>query len=437
MFPRLSDLINSIFGTDMLLPAKTFGFFLALAFIAAYIPLRADLRRREKLGQYKLRKEKVQTQGPITIREVVIHALVWAVAGYKLGLYISDPDLFNNHTEEALLSAKGFWLTGLLGLIIGGGWKYLEYKKKKDLETKYEMVDAGPSFYLGTVVTIAFVAGILGSKIFAMLEPGSNFWDDPIGDLVSFNGLSFYGGLICAGFLIIYYLYKKGFHILTCVDAFVPGLILAYAVGRIGCQLSGDGDWGIINAAYQSLPQGGVAKGSVETLNAAIAAHREYFILNGSEHAFFAKPDWLSFLPDWFFATDFRHNVAMEGVSLQGCDLQVWGRPDKMGRLVPEFCNHLPAPVFPTPIYETIMGTGIFGILWAIRRKLKYAGLLTGIYMILIALERLAIESIRVNTLYDFGGLQFTQAQLISTLLILGGAGVLWYSLKSKREIQQ
>ncbi|MBK9450936.1 MAG: hypothetical protein IPN95_16315 [Bacteroidetes bacterium] len=41
------------------------------------------------------------------------------------------------------------------------------------MEVKFETVDAGPSFYLGTVVTIAFVAGILGSKIFAMLEPGS------------------------------------------------------------------------------------------------------------------------------------------------------------------------------------------------------------------------------------------------------------------------
>lgn len=422
MFPRLSDLINYIFGTDMVLPAKTFGFFLALAFVAAFIPLRADLKRREALGQYKTRKEKVQLQGPISIRDVIIHALIWGIAGYKLGLYISDREFFNNDTEAALMSLKGFWLTGLLGLVIGGGWKYREYKQKEKLEVKFEHVDAGPSFYLGTVVTIAFVAGILGSKIFAMLEPGSDFWHDPIGDLLSFNGLSFFGGLICAGGLIIYYLYKKGFHILTCVDAFVPGLILAYAVGRIGCQLSGDGDWGILNAAYQSLPRGGVALGSMEAFQQAVDSNQAYFILNGSEHAFVPKPGFLGFLPDWLFATDFRHNVAMDGIPLEGCK--------------GEYCRHLPVPVFPTPIYETFMGVGIFGILWGIRKRLKYAGLLTGIYMILIGLERFTIEKIRVNSLYDFAGLHFTQAELISSLLLIGGAGIIFYALKQKKPLK-
>ena len=45
MYPRISDLINDIFGTDIVLPAKTFGLFLALAFIAAYLVLRKELLR--------------------------------------------------------------------------------------------------------------------------------------------------------------------------------------------------------------------------------------------------------------------------------------------------------------------------------------------------------------------------------------------------------
>jgi phosphatidylglycerol---prolipoprotein diacylglyceryl transferase len=384
MYPRLSDLINDLFGTAIMLPAKTFGFFLALGFVAAYIPLKAELKRREGLGQYKALRKQVRTAGPMGIQEVIIQGLIWGLAGYKLGLYITERELFNNDTETALLSTKGFWLTGLLGLLIGGGLKYMEYRKRLHVKETLEEIDTFPSFYLGTIVTIAFVAGILGSKLFAMLEPKSAFWQHPIDDLLSFNGLSFFGGLLCAGGLIIYYLHRKGFHILTCVDAFAPGLALANAVGRIGCQLSGDGDWGIPNPN--------------------------------------PKPGWLSWLPDWAWAYDYPHNVAMEGIPIPGCmDL---------------YCNHLPVPVYPTPFYETLMGTAIFLILWSIRKKMRYPGIVTGIYMILIGLERFAIEKIRVNEAYDILGIQFTQAELISTLLVLGGATILFFALRTKKELR-
>jgi phosphatidylglycerol---prolipoprotein diacylglyceryl transferase len=390
MYPRISDLINDIFGTEILLPAKTFGFFLALAFIAAYIPLRADLKRREGLGHYRRKMVKVMVQGPIHIRDVVIHGLLWGLVAYKLGYYFIDPDLFNNDTEAALLSSKGFWLTGLIGAAAGAGLKYLEYAKKKNLEVKYENVLAGPSFYLGTVVTIAFVAGILGSKLFAMLEPGSNFWRDPIADLMSFNGLSFFGGLLCAGALIIIYLYRKGFDILTSVDAFAPGLILAYGVGRIGCQMSGDGDWGITNVK--------------------------------------PKPGFLSWLPDWMWAYDYPHNVAMDGVPIPGAKM-----PGCNG--YGEYCMHLAQPAYPTPIYETLMALAIFGFLWAIRKKMKHPGQVTAIWMMLIGIERFAIEKIRVNTTYNFVGLHFTQAELISFFLLVGGAAILFYSMRAKKEL--
>jgi phosphatidylglycerol---prolipoprotein diacylglyceryl transferase len=385
MYPRLSDLINDLFGTNILLPAKTFGFFLALGFVAAYIPLKAELKRREGLGQYLPNRKRVRTGGPMGIQEVIFQALIWGLAGYKLGLYISDPDLFNNHTEEALMSAQGFWLTGLIGLIGGGLWKYLEYRKKLTEKETFEEIDTYPSYYLGTVVTIAFVAGILGSKLFAMLEPGSDFWQHPIDDLLSFNGLSFLGGLICAGGLIIYYLHRKGFHILTCVDAFAPGLALANGVGRIGCQLSGDGDWGIVNTS--------------------------------------PKPGILSWIPDWAWAYDYPHNVAMEGVPMPGCTELL-------------YCRHLAEPVFPTPFYETLMGIAIFGILWALRKRMKYAGLVTGLYMILIGAERLLIEQIRVNTRYDFGFIRFTQAEILASALIIGGAAILFFANRQKKALR-
>lgn len=383
MYPFLSDLINDLLGTNMALPMKTFGFFLALAFISAYLPLKSDLIRREKLGQFKLRRDKVRVAGPIALQDVIISALIWGLVGYKLGLMITEPDFFNENTEEALLSAKGFWLTGFLGLGIAGGLKYREYNAKKDVKEKFEEVDAGPSHYLGVIVTIAFVAGIAGSKLFAMFEPGSNFWSDPMGNLLSFNGLSFYGGLICAGALIIRYIYKKGFHILTAMDAFAPGLILSYAVGRIGCQLAGDGDWGLANTA--------------------------------------PKPDWMSFLPDWMWSYSYPNNVAMEGVKIPGCE--------------GPFCYELDPAVWPTPFYETLMGIAIFAILWGLRKRLPFAGMVSAIYLFFNGLERFLIERIRINGDYEIFGIETTQAEFIATCLMLSGIAVMVYSIRSKRKL--
>lgn len=380
MYPFLSDMFNDLLGTDFQLPMKTFGFFLALAFIAAYWALRSELLRREGLGQFKLRPEKIRKQGPMHIREVILYGLLWGILGYKLGLLFTDPEFFNSDTGGALMSTKGFWLTGLLGLGIAGGLKYWDYAKRKDLEEVFETIQAGPSHYLGTIVTIAFVAGIGGSKLAAMLEPGSNFWVDPIGDLLSFNGLSFYGGLILAGALIVYYLYRKGFHIMTAFDAFGPALILAYAVGRIGCQLAGDGDWGIANLEPQ--------------------------------------PEWLSFLPEWTWTFDYPNNVAAEGELIAGC--------------TGPFCRRLVPSVYPTPLYEIIMGLGIFGFLWAIRKRLRYAGMLGGLYLFFNGLERFTIEKIRVNGDYSIFGMDTTQAELIGVLLMLGGIAMFVYALRRK-----
>jgi hypothetical protein len=59
-----------------------------------------------------------------------------------------------------------------------------------------------------------------------------------------------YGGLIMAGFMVIRYFKKNG---IPCVARYghsaAPGVMLAYGIGRIGCQVSGDGDWGIVNNA--------------------------------------------------------------------------------------------------------------------------------------------------------------------------------------------
>lgn len=395
MYPRVSDLINDLFGTDMVLPAKTFGLFLALAFIAAFFVLNAELKRKEKAGHFRLRRERVRVQGPMHIREVILQGLLWGLVGYKLGYLFVDPELFNTDTQAALISLKGFWLTGLLGAGIAGGLRYRAYQQHKDLEERFEDVDAGPSFYVGTVVTIAFVAGILGAKLFAMIDPSSNFWRDPIGDLLSLNGLSFFGGLLAAGFLITRYLYLKGFGIVRAIDAFAPCLILAYAVGRIGCQLSGDGDWGIMNPDPQ--------------------------------------PDWLAWAPEWTWAFDYPHNVAFPRPNPQiDCIQGTCNTAVLIPGCTDEFCTRLQTPVFPTPFYETTIGLIIFSILMFLRKRLKYVGQLTGVYLFLIGMERFWIEKIRVNEVHTFLGIEFSQAEFIATMLMLSGIAIWIYAQRKQ-----
>ncbi|HCT23584.1 MAG TPA: diacylglyceryl transferase, partial [Chitinophagaceae bacterium] len=76
--------------------------------------------------------------------------------------------------------------------------------------------------------------------------------------------------------------------------------------------------------------------------------------------------------------------------------------------------------------------TVIFGVLFAVRKKLRLPGQMAGLYLICNGLERFSIEKIRVNTKYDGLPFQPTQAELISCGLIVFGA-VLMYLASQNR----
>jgi prolipoprotein diacylglyceryltransferase len=116
------------------------------------------------------------------------------------------------------------------------------------------------------------------------------------------------------------------------------------------------------------------------------------------------------------WAYNYPHNVNEVGTPIPGCE--------------GPFCMQLDPLVFPTPLYEIIACTLLFMVLWALRKKLKIPGQLFGIYMIFNGAERFLIEKIRVNNTYDIFGFHPTQAELISTALIIGG--ILMYTLRGK-----
>jgi prolipoprotein diacylglyceryltransferase len=88
---------------------------------------------------------------------------------------------------------------------------------------------------------------------------------------------------------------------------------------------------------------------------------------------------------------------------------------------------------WPTPFYETIMCGLLFIFLWGIRKKNSTPGILFCIYLIACGTERFLIEQIRINNKYHFLGINPTQAEIISTIIILCGVGGLWYLIKNKK----
>ncbi len=118
-------------------------------------------------------------------------------------------------------------------------------KKGQAKRGRKATVNASPAHLIGTVVVIAVVGGLAGAKVFHILEHMDEFRRDPAGMIFSKGGLTFYGGLLVAGVSIAVYVHRKGIRLITFCDALIPNVLLAYGIGRIGCHLAGDGDWGI------------------------------------------------------------------------------------------------------------------------------------------------------------------------------------------------
>lgn len=123
---------------------------------------------------------------------------------------------------------------------------------------------------IGSLALVCALWGVAGARLFHILEYPSQFMGDPLGMLFSRGGFSIYGGLIVGALAGVFYTRRRAVAIRPMLDAVAPALAIGYGIGRIGCQVSGDGDWG--TASNMAL-----------------------------------QPEWL---PTWLWAQTYENNVA-------------------------------------------------------------------------------------------------------------------------------
>jgi len=90
----------------------------------------------------------------------------------------------------------------------------------------------------------ALAGGLVGSRLYFIVANFDSVKDDLIGNLFSGSGLVWYGGAIGGAVAVLIWAHHRKFLGLALLDLCAPALALGYAIGRCGCQLSGDGDYG-------------------------------------------------------------------------------------------------------------------------------------------------------------------------------------------------
>ncbi len=230
------------------------------------------------------------------------------------------------------------------------------------IQRELERRKLDPEFAASVVLWIAF-SGIIGAKLYSVV------WTGNLSSIFATSGLVWYGGLMGGVLGAVIAIRRSSNPFWPSFDVILPIGVLGYGIGRIGCFLSGDGDYGPASDLPWAMK---FPNGTVSTLAAKNAQLVE---------------SWQDKFPDIPVPVDI--------------------------------------PVHPTPLYETGMALIAFGLLWGLRTRTEGTpGCLAGVALILGGIERFIAEFWRNNS----GVLGWlTTAQIISIfLVIIGGIVIYW-----------
>jgi phosphatidylglycerol:prolipoprotein diacylglycerol transferase len=149
------------------------------------------------------------------------------------------------------ISLKTFGIVFACGFIAAGAILLRRLRELgKPPDWSYEMAFA------------ALVGGLVGSRVYYVVQNYSQVKHDLLGSLFSGSGLVWYGGVIGGALAVIGWAWWRGMLNLVLLDIASIPLAMGYAIGRIGCQLSGDGDYGKVSSLPTAM---GYPHGTVPT----------------------------------------------------------------------------------------------------------------------------------------------------------------------------
>jgi phosphatidylglycerol:prolipoprotein diacylglycerol transferase len=135
--------------------------------------------------------------------------------------------------EVAGLSIKTFGVMFALAFLASGAVVARRLREQdKPADWAYELIFA------------ALIGGLVGSRAYFIVQNYDQVKGDVLGSIFSGSGLVWYGGLIGGAAGVVIWAWRRGVLGVWLLDLCAPGLALGYAIGRIGCQISGDGDYG-------------------------------------------------------------------------------------------------------------------------------------------------------------------------------------------------
>ncbi len=132
------------------------------------------------------------------------------------------------------VAVPSFWVMAFLAFFVGF------------LVVRRDMIMRGYDVRLAYDITLwAYIGGWVGARLFLIPTGWDYFVEDPIAFLISGSGWVWYGGVVGGAVAVGLWARWTGLSILVVSDVVAPALAIGLAIGRIGCQLSGDGDYGV------------------------------------------------------------------------------------------------------------------------------------------------------------------------------------------------